>query len=88
MKKQKKNNKNNTNTIDNENNKNVFHVGDKVHFKRHVFQGTNVPHYDEYRGHQFEIVSFHYGDHLELKCLTGDVKVKGYVETYDVRRAR
>lgn len=64
-------------------------VGNKVHFKRHVFEGSYVPHYNEYAGHQFEVVALHHDDtHVELKCLTGDVKVKGYVETYDLRNTR
>jgi hypothetical protein len=68
---------------------NDFKVGEKVHFKRHVFEGSNVPHYNEYAGHQFEVVALHYDDtHVELKCIDGNVKVKGYVETYDIRRTK
>jgi hypothetical protein len=97
-------------------------VGHVVKFHIKVFQNKNyVPYYDEYKGHQFEVVAFHYeredctscdgtgtisgvgctdclgtgvdymsaqafqdieDAHVELRCLTGDVKVKGHVH-YD-----
>jgi len=64
-------------------------VGNKVHFRDHVFDESCIEHYREYGGHQFEVVALHYDDsHVELKCLTGDVKVKGYVEIYDLRNTR
>jgi hypothetical protein len=65
-----------------------FKVGEKVHFKRHVFNGSYAPNYNEYAKHNFEVVALHYEDsHIELKCIDGDVKVKGYVHPTDLRRS-
>jgi len=67
---------------------NKFKVGDKVCFQSHVFKAPYVPYYDEYAGHHFEIIALHYGDtHVELRCIDGDVVVKGYVETEDICKA-
>ena len=63
-------------------------VGNKVHFRRKVFEGRYVPHYNEYAGHQFEVVAFHPGDHVELKCISGDVVVKGRVHLDEIRNTR
>ena len=64
-------------------------VGNKVHFRRNVFHGSYVPHYNEYAGHVFEVVAFHYDNtHVELKCVDGDVKVKGYVHFDEIRNSR
>ena len=63
-------------------------VGNKVHFRRKVFEGSYVPYFNEYAGHKFEVVAFHPGDHVELKCVDGDVKVKGYVHLDEIRNYR
>lgn len=65
-------------------------VGEKVHFRKHVFVGNGASQYSEYAGHVFEVVALQYDNtHVELKCIDNvDLKVKGYVETYDVRRFR
>ena len=55
-------------------------VGDLVCFIEAVYKAPYAPYYNDYRNHHFKIVSFHEGDHVELECVTGDVKVKGNVE--------
>lgn len=49
-------------------------VGTSVTFHEKVFQGAWYPYYEDYKGHTFEVVAIHYGDHIELKC-TSDPKV-------------
>lgn len=62
-------------------------VGHTVVFHPKVFEGPYVPYYDAYKGHKFIIVDFHYGDHIELKCLTDEtVKVAGYVHDDELIR--
>jgi NAD(P)H-flavin reductase len=56
-----------------------FKVGDKVQFREKVYRKPYTPYYDDYKGHAFEIVGVHEGDHIELKCITGDTIVKGHV---------
>ncbi len=61
--------------------------GMEVYFKSHVYEAPFSPYYDAYKGHKFKVVALHHGDHVELQCLTGDVKVDGYVHKEDLKRA-
>lgn len=73
--------------------KQSFEVGHVVKFHIKVFQNKNyVPHYDAYKGHQFIIRAIHTEDegepmepHYELECLTGDVKMKGWVHEDEIQ---
>ena len=75
-------------------------VGDRVVFKDKVFKGVYVPHYDEYKGHVFEIVNIwnqqvimwdeenfdeNFG-HVKLKCVSGKVKLKGHVHEDEIKK--
>ncbi len=62
-------------------------VGMDVYFKSHVYEHPFSPYYDAYKGHKFRVHAEHDGGHLELHCLTGDVKVNGYVHSSDLKRA-
>ena len=42
----------------------------KVCFRSKVFEGSYVPYYDAYKGHHFEVVAVHEGDHIQLKCVS------------------
>lgn len=55
-------------------------TGMPVRFHEKVFSGPWVPYYDSYKGHTFEVVAVHEGDHIELKCTSDPaVKVQGCV---------
>ena len=63
-------------------------VGDRVVFEDAVYAPPFSPYYDEYKGHVFEVVSFHYGNtHVNLRCLDADVKVRGYAHPDELRLA-
>lgn len=62
-------------------------IGQRVIFKPKVFRAPYVPYYDAYKGHTFEIIAFHPGGHVELKCVTGDVKVAGCVHDDELKAA-
>jgi hypothetical protein len=62
--------------------------GDRVVFAKHTYLPPLTPHYDEYKGHVFEVVSFHYNNtHVQLQDEDDEVKVKGYVHREDIRFA-
>lgn len=56
-----------------------------VEFLEKVYHPPFYPYYEEYKGHQFMVDHVHYGDHLALSCITGDVLVKGYAHDFEVR---
>jgi hypothetical protein len=56
-------------------------IGQHVTFHPKVFKPPYTPYYDEYEGHTFQIIALHEGGHIELKCVSGDVKVAGYVHS-------
>lgn len=62
-------------------------VGMKVCFRSKVFEAPYTPYYDAYKGHQFEVVAIHEGNHIELKC-TDDpsVIVQGCVHDDELKR--
>lgn len=61
-------------------------VGMHVCFRSHVFESPYAPHYDSYKGHKFEVVKEHEGNHLQLKCISGNIVVNGYVHPSDLKR--
>lgn len=62
-------------------------LGMTVYFKSKVYRAPFAPYYDAYKGHKFQVVAIHDGYHIELKCLTGDVKVAGHVHGDELKRA-
>ena len=61
---------------------------DHVVFEDKVYEPPLTPHYDEYKGHVFEVVNLHYGrTHVELRCVDDDVVVKGFVHLDELRLA-
>ena len=62
-------------------------VGAKVVFKNKVYHTPYSPFYDDYRGHTFKVVKFHYEKtHVELKCIDAPkIKVNGYVHPDEVK---
>lgn len=73
----------------------VYNPGEVVIFREKVFTSKSyTPYYDAYKGHAFKIVALHFEDeeqeedweaHVELECITGDVKVKGHVHQDEIR---
>lgn len=65
-------------------------LGSHVIFHPKVFDEPYTPYYNEYKGHQFEVIGIHtdpdflWTEHYELRCITGDVKVKGHVHMSDI----
>lgn len=58
----------------------LISIGMKVCFDSKVFESPYTPYYDDYKGHQFEVINIHEGNHVELKCIDNpDVIVKGCV---------
>lgn len=63
-------------------------VGMEVYFRSKVFSAPYTPYYDAYRGHKFKVVGIHYGDHVELTCISDpSVQVAGYVHDDELKRA-
>ena len=61
-------------------------IGSRVKFADKVFAPPYAPHYDDYKGHIFQVVAYHYNySHVELKC-PGDpsVIVRGYVHLDEI----
>lgn len=61
-------------------------MGMEVYFRSHVYSPPWSPYFDAYKGHKFKVVGIHEGDHIELQCVTGDVKVSGHVHKQDLKR--
>jgi len=57
----------------------TLHATDIVVFNPKVYKSPYTPYYDAYKNHQFRIVAFHPGHHVELECIDGDIVVEGYV---------
>ena len=56
----------------------MLNIGSKVVFSDKVFHHPYTPYYDAYKGHTFEVVAFHEGGHVQLKCVSdASVVVKG-----------
>ena len=53
-------------------------IGSKVVFIEKVFSPPYTPYYDAYRGHTFEILEIGEGEHVHLKCVSGNVMVQGW----------
>jgi hypothetical protein len=63
-------------------------VRDRVVFAYHVYLPPLAPYYNEYKGHVFKVVSFHYHNtHVHLIDEDDEVKVKGYVQAEHIRPA-
>ena len=64
-------------------------IGDLVTFNSKVFCPPWTPYYDAYKGHTFEIVSFHPGHHVELKCVSDPtIIVQGHVHDDEIQLLR
>lgn len=60
-------------------NPNQIKVGMVVVFEDKVFSPPYTPYYDSYKGHIFEVLAFHEGDHVKLKCVDDpSVAMQGY----------
>ena len=57
-------------------------------FKPHVYEHYYAPYYDKYKDHYFKITHIASGNdmrtHVLLECVTGDVLVNQYVDTFDI----
>lgn len=62
-------------------------VGMMVCFRSKVFAEPYAPYYDAYKGHHFQVVAIHYGDHVELKCVTDpNLMVDGFVHNDELKQ--
>jgi hypothetical protein len=60
-------------------------LGSIVEFRPKVYKAPYAPHYDAYKGHTFQVVAVHEGDHIELKCLDDkSIIVAGYIHEDEI----
>jgi hypothetical protein len=61
--------------------------GMTVHFRSKVFHPPYVPYYDAYKGHTFQVLKMHEGDHAELTCISDpSIIVDGNVHADELKQ--